>query len=216
MTDPIEQDDEDLYAYTPPAGPSPREVRAGWARTGDVDALWGLLSRSNWDAIDQEDIVKLLIEALQVQSRDPERFAADVLARMTVFTTSLLLRSHLHLASYVEHSGRAVRMRAQPPGDLPKVAVEVLIPRVVELQEHLAGLLVSQASVARQWALVKKNHAKKDDAREVKPSKARDDKRPRSSPAGRSEAPKNGQSVNRLTGLLNGHGTKANGRDDNE
>src|SRR4051812_44211444 len=44
------QDDE------PPPGPSPREVRRRWAEAGDVDALWGLLARSRWCDVDQEDI----------------------------------------------------------------------------------------------------------------------------------------------------------------
>jgi hypothetical protein len=43
---------------------------------------------------------------------------------------------------------------------MPAVAVERLIPRTLQLQEHLATLLLSQASVARQWALVRKNEAK--------------------------------------------------------
>jgi hypothetical protein len=79
---------------------------------------------------------------------------------MTTLVTSLLLRCHLHLATCLEQHGRAVRMRAQPPGDLPTVAVETLIPRTLQVQEHLATLLLTQASVARQWALVRKNEAK--------------------------------------------------------
>ena len=130
MAGPIDEDDDDVYDFKRPPGPSPREVRAGWARDGDVDALWGCSRGARGTAIDQEDVFQLLIQALEVRSRsDPERFAADVFARMTVFTTSLLLRCHLHLASYIEQSGRAVRMRAQPPGDLPKFAVDTLIPR---------------------------------------------------------------------------------------
>ena len=83
-----------------------------------------------------------------------------MMSRMTVFATTLLMRCHLHLAACVEQDGRDRRMRAQPPGDLPRVAVEALIPRVLEMQQHLATLFVAEASIARQWALVRKNEAK--------------------------------------------------------
>ena len=126
MEEPI---DDDTYDFTPPPGPSKREVWKGWAEAGDVDALWDLLARSRWCDIDREDVFKLLIRALEVRSRaDPARFASEVMGRMTVFVTTLLLRSHLHLAACVEQDGRAVRRRARPPGDLPRVAVEALIP----------------------------------------------------------------------------------------
>ncbi len=211
MAGPIDEDDDDPYDYEPPKGPSPREVRAEWARNGDVDALWGLLTRSDWDAVDQEDVFKLLIQALEVQSRNPERFAADAFGRMTVFTFSILLRCHLYLATYVEGSGRAVRMRAQPPGDLPKLAVETLIPRVVQLQEHLSALLLSQASVARQWALVRRNKSKGDEATAVRPNAAKDKKRPAKGPDLAPEGRENGKVNHRLAALLNGRGPVANG-----
>jgi hypothetical protein len=151
--------DEDLYERPP--GPRPSEIRAGWARESNVEAIWNILVSTPWDRIDREAVFKQLLQALEVRSRsDPEAFAAEVLGRMTTFVTSLLLRCHLHLATCLEQHGRAVRMRAQPPGDLPAVAVESLIPRTLQLQEHLATLLLTQAGVARQWALVRKNEAK--------------------------------------------------------
>jgi hypothetical protein len=79
------------------------------------------------------------------------------------------MRCHLHLAACVEQDGRDRRMRAQPPGDLPRVAVEALIPRMIEMQQHLAALFVAEASIARQWALVQKNKAKAGRAEVVKP-----------------------------------------------
>lgn len=211
MTGTIDEDETDSFEFKRPAGPSPREVRAGWARDGDVDALWGLLTRSNWDAIDQEDVFQLLIRALEVQSRDPERFAADVFARMTIFTTALLLRCHLHASSYIAQSGRAVRMRAQPPGDLPKVAVEVLIPRIVQLQEHVSGLLLSQASVARQWALVRRNKGRGPEAAAVTPKAAKDKKQANKGLGLGTGGRENGKANQRLAALLNGHGPGTNG-----
>ena len=62
MDDPIDEDAEDFYDFQPPPGPSPREVRAEWARTGDVDALWKLLADSPWDRVDQEDVRMLRLD----------------------------------------------------------------------------------------------------------------------------------------------------------
>lgn len=209
---PIDEDDGDVYDYEPPAGPSPREVRAEWARTGDVDSLWQLLSRSRWDAIDQEDVVKLLIRALEVRSRaDPAQFAADVMGRMTVFVATLMMRSHLLLAAAIEQDGRAARMRARPPGDLPPVAIESLIPRVLELHEHLASLLAAQASVARLWGLARRNRPKGDRGEHQAPRKAKGKRRAKSSGIDPSAAGTNGHPTNRLAALLDGHGPGANG-----
>lgn len=180
--------------------PSPREIRAGWAGAGDVESLWDLLVDSRWDDIQQEDVFRLLIRALEVRSEDPERFAAETFRRTTVLVTSLLLRCHLHLANCIEQDARATRLRARPPGDMPRVAVAELIPRVIEMQEHLAALFASQASVARQWTLVRKNgsarRSRKRVARDGAPA-APD--RPRAASA-------DGQATNRIAGLLNGHG----------
>ena len=151
----------DFDPYERPPGPTPCEIRAGWASDGDVENLWNVLVNKPWDRIDREAVFKQLLQALEVQSRaDPERFAAAVMSRMTVFATTLLMRCHLHMAACVEQDGRDRRMRAQPPGDLPRVAVEALIPRTLQLQEHLATLFVAQAGIARQWSLARRNEAK--------------------------------------------------------
>jgi hypothetical protein len=159
VDDAIKQEsDDDLYEQR---GPRPSEIWAGWGREGNVDALWNVLVNTRWDRIDREKVLGRLAQALEVQSRaDPKKFAAAVMWRMTDFTTTLLMRCHLHLAACVEQHGRDRRMRAQPPGDLPRVAVESLIPRTLELQQHLAALFVAEASIARQWSLVRKNEAK--------------------------------------------------------
>ena len=111
--------DDDLYERPP--GPRPSEVRAVWAREGDVENLWNVLENTPWDRIDREEVLRHLARALEVQSKaDPALFAADVMSRMTVFATTLLMRCHLHLAACVEQDGRDRRMRAHPPGDLPE------------------------------------------------------------------------------------------------
>jgi hypothetical protein len=197
-------DDDDLYQRPP--GPRPSEIRARWAREGAVEDLWNVLVNTPWDRIDREAVFKQLLQALEVRSRsDPARFAAEVFERMTTLVTSLLLRCHLHLATCLEQHGRAVRMRAQPPGDLPAVAVETLIPRTLQLQEHLATLLLTQASVARQWTLIRKNRARGDHAEASSSGEVRGhrrSKRPRGGPA---DADTDGQAADQLAGLRNGH-----------
>jgi hypothetical protein len=197
-------DNEDLYERPP--GPRPSEIRARWASAGDVENLWSVLVNTPWDRIDREAVFKQLLQALEVRSRsDPERFAAEVFERMTTLVTSLLLRCHLHLATCLEQHGQAVRMRGQPPGDLPAVAVESLIPRTLQLQEHLATLLLTQASVARQWTLIRKNRNKGDHAEASRPDEVRGhrrSKRPRGGPA---DANTEGLAADRLAGLRNGH-----------
>jgi hypothetical protein len=206
-------DDDDLYQRPP--GPRPSEIRAAWASAGAVEDLWNLLVNTPWDRIDREAVFKQLLQALEVRSRsDPERFAADVFERMTTLVTSLLLRCHLHLATCLEQHGRAVRMRAQPPGDLPAVAVETLIPRTLQLQEHLATLLLTQASVARQWTLIRKNRARGDHAEAPSPGEVRchrRSKRPRGGPA---DADTDGLAADRLAGLRNGHASPEGARHD--
>lgn len=195
-----------------PKGPTKLEIRAEWARAGEVDPLWRILSESRWDDIDGEDVLKLLVQALEVRSKaDPAGFAADVMARLTVLTTALALRGHLHLARCVEQDGRAVRMRAQPPGDLPRVAVESLVPRLVEMQEHLSSLFLAQASVARQWALIEKSRAKQSRVVDGGPHHAGGKGQAKPVADEPPAAPPKGHAGNRIAALLNGHGRETDG-----
>jgi hypothetical protein len=196
--------DDDLYQRPP--GPRPSEIRAAWARTGDAEALWNVLVNTPWDRIDREAVFKQLLQAMEVRGRsDPERFAAEVFERMTTFVASILLRCHLHLATCLEQHGRAVRMRAQPPGDLPAVAVETLIPRTMQLQEHLATLLLTQASVARQWALIRKNRNKGDHAEASSSGEVRGHRRSKRPGGGPADADTDGLAADRLAGRRDGH-----------
>jgi hypothetical protein len=202
--------DDDLYQRPP--GPTPSEVRARWAREGDVDNLWNVLVNTPWDRIDREAVFTQVLEALEVRSRsNPEEFARAAYSRMTVFTSALLMRCHLYLSTYVEQSGRAVRMRGQPPGDLPEAAVETLVPRVVQLQEHLAALLLSQSSVARQWNLIHRNRAGHDQVEGIRPGKVRGEGRPGRKPGSRPAGRANGGADHRHTTPPNGRGAHADG-----
>jgi hypothetical protein len=202
----------DYDPYERPPGPTPCEIRAQWAREGDVENLWNVLVNKPWDRIDREAVFKQLLQALEVQSRaNPEEFAATVMSRMTVFATTLLMRCHLHLAGCVEQDGRDRRMLARPPGDLPRVAVEALIPRTLELQQHLATLFVAQASVARQWALVRKNDTKAARDGVARPRRKAVKAEARTEPDRPSEPTTNGHSNHRVVDVPNGPVRGTNG-----
>jgi hypothetical protein len=170
------------------------------------------LVNTPWDRIDREAVFKQLLQALEVRSKtDPERFAADVFERMTTLVTSLLLRCHIYLVTSIEEHGRAVRMLAKPPGDLPAVAVERLIPRTLQLQEHLATLLLSQASVARQWALVRKNEAKASRDGVAKPRQKAGQEEARTDSDRPSARPSDGNADDSVADLRNGPVRGTNG-----
>jgi hypothetical protein len=198
--------------YRRPPGPRPSEIWAGWAREGDVEALWNVLVKTPWDRIDREKVLGHLAQALEVQSRaDPKKFAAAVMSRMTVLATTLLMRCHLHLAACVEQDGRDRRMRAQPPGDLPRVAVEALIPRTLELQQHLAALFVAQASIARQWSLVRKNEAREGRAGVARPRRKAGQEEARTDPDRPSARRIDGNANGSVADLRNGPVRGTNG-----
>jgi hypothetical protein len=202
--------DDDLFERPP--GPRPSEIWAGWAREGNVEALWNVLVNTPWDRIDREKVLGHLTQALEVQSRaDPKKFAAAVMSRMTVFTTTLLMRSHVHLAACVEQDGRDRRMLAHPPGDLPRVAVEALIPRTLELQQHLAALFVAEASIARQWALVRKNEAKAGRDGVARPCRKAGKEEARTDPDRPSARPIDGNANDSVPDLRNGPVRGTNG-----
>jgi hypothetical protein len=198
--------DDDLYEQPP--GPRPSEMRAWWAREGDVEALWNVLVNMPWDRIDRETVFTQLLQALEVRSwSDPEEFARDAYSRMTVFTSVLLMCCHLYLSTYVEQSGRAVRMRCQPPGDLSEAAVAKLIPKGLEMQEHLSVLLTAEAAVTRQSSLVGKKQGRRDWAPDARPRRTRNEGG--STPTSEEHPPAhaNGKLAGRLAGVTDGHGS---------
>jgi hypothetical protein len=207
-------DDADLYERPP--GPRPSEVRARWASEGNVKDLWNVLISTPWDRIDREEVFRHLAQALEVRSQsDPEAFARAAYSRMTAFTSALLMRCHLYLSTYVEQSGRAVRMRGQPPGDLPEAAVAKLIPKVLAMQEHLSLLLTAEAAVARQWSLVGRNKGRRDRAPDARPRRTRHDGGPTPTSEGHPPAHAHEKLAGRLAGVTDGHGPpNGDARDD--
>jgi hypothetical protein len=203
-------DNSDLHQRPP--GPRPSEIRARWAREGNVEALWDVLISTPWDRIDREEVLRNLAKALEFQSRaDPALFAAAMMSRMTVFATTLLMRCHLHLAACVEQDGRDRRLRAQPPGDLPRVAVEALVPRVMEMEQHLAALFVAEASIARQWSLVRKGEAREGRDGVARPRRKANKEEARTDPDRPSAPPIDGHANHRVVDLPNGPVRGTNG-----
>ena len=127
-----------------------------------------------------------------------------MMSRMTVFATTLLMRCHLYLGDCVEQGGRAQRMRGQPPGDLPRVAVEALVPRVLELQQHLAELFVAEASIARQWSLARKSEAREGRDRVAEPRRKAGQEEARTDPDRPSAPPVDGHANHRVADPPNG------------
>ena len=128
------------------------ETREEMAQSGDVDGLWRLLTTSLPIMLDLELTFKLLARALEVRSRqDPAGFASEVFSRLVSFTSYLLLRSHMHasrLLGQYDRSGRGI-------AELPRELADVVLPRILQLQDHLAEMLALQATTARSWALTR-------------------------------------------------------------
>ncbi|MEO6808905.1 MAG: hypothetical protein ABI353_07315 [Isosphaeraceae bacterium] len=133
------------------------EKRELAARSGDIDSLWNELTTRHYSLIDQEELFGHLLRALEVRSRrDPEAFAGDTFARMIGFVSYLTLRSTFYVNARIARYGRATQ--GNGPAAFPPDVAEKLIPRLIDLQGHLAELIQGQATTARQWELI---HAKR-------------------------------------------------------
>src|SRR5262249_11926055 len=128
------------------------ETREEMAQSGDVDGLWLLLTTSLPIMLDMEATFKLLARAIEVRSRQhPAGFASEVFSRLVSFTSYLLLRSHMYASRLLGQSDRSGRGVAE----LPRELADVVLPRILQLQDHLGELLALQATTARSWALTK-------------------------------------------------------------
>ncbi|WZO96107.1 hypothetical protein EP7_003089 [Isosphaeraceae bacterium EP7] len=143
------------------AGPTVREMREQATRDGDVDALWAELTKRHFSMVDQEELFGLLLRALEVRGRrDPEAFAADNFVRMIGFVSYLMMRSTFYINHRIAQHGRATQTKG--PADLPADVSGTLLPRIMDLQGHLAELLQAQAGNARQWELARAKRADND------------------------------------------------------
>src|SRR5262249_30073049 len=132
--------------------PTIAEAREEMARTGDVDGLWRVLTTSVPGLFGVEETFQLLARAIQVRSRHaPAAFAAELYSRMVGFVGYLTMRTHLYAGRLVAVHDRYGRGFAE----LPRELTELVLPRLVQLQEHLGELLSAQAATARLWALTR-------------------------------------------------------------
>ena len=107
-------------------------------------------------------------------------------------------------------------MRGQPPGDLPEAAVAKLIPKVLEIQEHLSVLLTAEAAVARQGSLVGKTQGRRDRVADAGPRRTKNDGGPSPTSEERRHGPRWRRALaGRLAGVTGGHGSpNGDARDD--
>ena len=117
------------------------------------------------------------------------------------------MRCHLYLSTYVEQSGRAVRMRGQPPGDLPEAAVAKLIPQ--DARDAGAPERAPDGRGRRRTpvVLVGKNQGRRDRAPDARPRRTRYDGGPTPTSEEHPPAHANGKLAGRLAGVTDGHGS---------
>jgi hypothetical protein len=141
--------------------PSVAETREAMAECGDVEGLWHLLTTADWTMLDQEEVFRLLLRAIEVSSgKDPASFSADLLRRMLAFTGYLVLRAH-HLTRRA-FSGHDRHTRGRAALFLPDDVTKELLPSVIELQRHAAEIAEAQARTARLWQLAGQRRSPKD------------------------------------------------------
>jgi hypothetical protein len=126
------------------------EEQCQMAAVGDVEGLWHILRTVNWSMSDHGELFRLLLRAIEVAAaRDPAAFAAETLARLVGLGTYLALRAQY---AVLHALNRADQVHGTAPAGLP-AELERLLPKVYEVQGHLAEMLVAQASAARLWEL---------------------------------------------------------------
>jgi hypothetical protein len=129
------------------------------AREGDFEGLWRYLTENEWGLIDQAECFRLLLQAVEVAARkDPRRFSSTVFAKVISFNSYLLLRSHFQISALFDRHDAG--LCSQGNLQVPKEVTEVL-PALIQLQEHLAAMLETQARAERMWGLASKTRGVK-------------------------------------------------------
>lgn len=145
-----------------------------WPEGEAIEALWQELRDSPHGLIDPKDILKRLNQAVEDACRsNPTKFSAFILAHMVEITTSLLIRSHLHVVNAM--SDHDARMDRNGPGVFPPEPYRETMSGVYELQRHLAEILQVQAHTARlnEIAREKKLKNERDEKRHQKEADTR-------------------------------------------
>jgi hypothetical protein len=137
------------------------EQREKWAREGDFQSLWRVLTENAWGMIDQVECFRLLLQAVEVAARnDPRKFSATIFAQVIGFTSYLLLRTHFQLGTLLDCHDAGMRTAGNLP--VPREIVEAL-PSLIQLQEHVGAMIESQARAARMWGLADKSRRSHSD-----------------------------------------------------
>jgi hypothetical protein len=148
--------DDDLFKRPP--GPRPSEIRAAWAREGDVESLLAEIRTRSWTLFPIDEVFKHLLAACETRARlDPAEFARMLFAEMVGFNGFLLLRTQVFIIDRVV--GRGPFAIKPALADLAPDVIERLIPRLLEMQRGLAEVLVAQAQTARLWGLARAKEA---------------------------------------------------------
>lgn len=113
------------------------------AAAGDVDGLWRALSDLPGSLLDRDAVFRLLLRAAGVASRtDPRAFADLVFSHLVSFGA--------YLALLAQHNATALaRTPARQGPSLVGGLDESAVRQVLDIQQHVAGLLLAQAQVAR-------------------------------------------------------------------
>jgi hypothetical protein len=148
--------DNDLYQRPP--GPRPSEIRAAWAREGNVEALLREIRSKPWSGFPIDEVFKHILAACEVRARtDPEAFARLLFAEMVALNGFILLRTHVFVVDRIVGRGPFACKPALT--DFTADVAERLLPRLGEMQRGMAEILVAQASTARLWGLAKAKEA---------------------------------------------------------
>jgi hypothetical protein len=203
-----------------PNGPQPptiRESRLALAEAGKYEELEAILKETHPSILDVEEIWSFVLRAMEVRARqDPQRFAADIYAGMVSFSSYMAMRARHFLGRRLLHQGEAVR--AGDPAGVDPHTYDDHVPKLVELQGHVAELLQGQAATARAWQLARRGKIENEKAE-------RASSRPPRMPTAEAEAPSEAAPAQdgtdpEQTGelvLSNGHptATHANGKPTN-
>jgi hypothetical protein len=153
-----DEKDDDPFDFTPPPGPTPRELRRRWAQEGNVEALLAVIRSKPWSCFSVDEVLKHVLDACEVRARsDPEGFGRLLFAEMVALNGFILLRSQVFIIDRVV--GRGPFACRPALADLSADVAERLLPRLMEMQRGVAEVLVAQAQTARLWGLARAKEA---------------------------------------------------------
>ena len=136
-----------------PKVPRPIERCRQLSAAGQFEDILQVIGGSSSVDLNHAQAFHILLQAIEGRSKkNPQQFARDVLSRVVSFTSFMTLRAHYVLRLNLMFHDSATE-REGPARDYYPEVTERLLPRVIELQRHLAELLHAQASVARLWEL---------------------------------------------------------------